>query len=114
MTDKDYSEEDYSEDDDGAYASEIDVRPKERQRRILHQEETQEVSSDDEFFCPVKHVEKDIQKTKVYTNIILVHLDNIMVTIEPDSGSEVNLVDEHQIKRSNITQRLNPSSCHHK
>ena len=41
-------------------------------------------------------MEKDINKTNVYNNLIPVHLDDVMLKIEPDSGAEVNLMDEHQ------------------
>ena len=59
---------------------------------------SKEVSSGDEFFCPVKYAEKDIHKAKVYNDLIPVHLDDVMLKIEPDSGAEVNLMEEHQYK----------------
>ena len=47
---------------------------------------------------------------RVYNNLIPVQLDNVMLKIEPDSGAEVNLMDEHQYKafqyRTKIESKL--------
>ena len=57
-------------------------------------------SSDDEFFCQaVRHI-KQVKKVKtnLNTKTVTVKVEDIDVRVEPDSGAEVNVMDEHQFK----------------
>ena len=77
-------------------------------------------SSDDEFI--VEHL-KDVKKIQEQDNyrktVILRIYDDVDMRVEPDSGADVNLMDEHQFKtlvhRSNkkiILEASKPDSTH--
>ena len=56
-----------------------------------------ETSSDDEFFCQaVRHL-KQVKKVKSndHDKTVSIHIEDVEVRAEPDSGAEVNLMDEH-------------------
>ena len=69
-------------------------------------EESESTSSDDDYFdqtvkhlARVKHVKKiDNQVKKVSNRLIRVVIEDVETLVEPDSGADVNLMDEHQLK----------------
>ena len=57
-------------------------------------------SSDEEFFCQaVRHL-KQVKKIQFgdKAKTLKVRIEDVDVDIEPDSGAEVNVMDEHQFK----------------
>ena len=70
-------------------------------------------SSDDEFI--VEHLKdvKKIQEQDNYRKTVILRIDNVDIRVEPDSGADVNLMDEHQFKalvhRSNMKVTLEAS-----
>ena len=57
-------------------------------------------SSDDEFFCQaVRHL-KQVKRIKSndHDTTVSIHIEDVEVRAKPDSGAEVNLMDEHQFK----------------
>ena len=57
-------------------------------------------SSDEEFFCQaVRHL-KQVKKSQFgdKAKTLKVRIEDVDVDIEPDSGAEVNVMDEHQFK----------------
>ena len=79
-------------------------------------EEENQTSSDDEFFDQaIKHLKqvRRVAHTDNIESMMTVRLDDVDVRIEPDSGAEVNIMDEHQYKalqnRSNKPQVLKAS-----
>ena len=72
-------------------------------------------SSDDEFICQaVRHL-KEMKKIKAAgeDRTVSVKIEDVDVRAEPDSGAEVNVLDEHQFKalanRSSVKLTLQPS-----
>ena len=61
-----------------------------------------ETSSDDEYFAQtVKHLQqvKKIKQQNVNdSKTLMVQIDDVDVRVEPDSGADVNIMDEHQFK----------------
>ena len=89
-----------------------------RSGKIRKTEEEASTSSDDEYFQ--KSVQTDLHAKKITNNpstkkTMIVQLDDVDVEIEPDSGSDVNLMDEHQFKalsnRSKSKLTLSPSKA---
>ena len=77
--------------------------------------ETDSTSSDDEYFIDtlkntlnVKEISAPGMKTKTVT----VRLDDVDVQVEPDSGADVNLMDEHQFKALLHRTKTKPSLEH--
>lgn len=55
------------------------------------------ISSDDEFFCQaVRHL-KQLKKVKTVgkDRTLTVQIEDVSVKVEPDSGAEINIMDEH-------------------
>ena len=87
-------------------------------RQVRKTEEDESTSSDDEYFQNAVTVDlqtKKISNTSNTKKTILIRLDDVDVEVEPDSGSEVNLMDEHQFKalvnRSKSKLTLSPSKA---
>ena len=89
------------------------------QRRVKRTTEGEDAdnstSSDDEFFCQaVRHL-KQVKKIKTdgEDRTVSVKIEDVDVRAEPDSGAEVNVMDEHQFKaltnRSSVKLTLQPS-----
>ncbi|XP_038054673.1 uncharacterized protein LOC119726895 [Patiria miniata] len=94
------------------------AKPKQRGNHVkkTSMEEDDQTSSDDEFFDQaVKHLKqvRRIAKTVHDDSTVTVRIDDVDVRIEPDSGAEVNIMDEHQHKalqhRSSNPQSLQAS-----
>ena len=69
-------------------------------KRTTEESPDSSTSSDDEFFCQaVRHL-KQVKKIKSddKDRTLIVKIDNVDVEVEPDSGAEVNVLDEHQFK----------------
>ncbi|XP_015762118.1 PREDICTED: uncharacterized protein LOC107341222 [Acropora digitifera] len=72
-------------------------------------------SSDDEFFCQaVRHL-KQVKRIKAeeQDKTITIQIEDVSVKMEPDSGAEINVMDEHQFKalihRASTNLTLTPS-----
>lgn len=90
-------------------------RDKHRVKRTTEEDADNSTSSDDEFFCQaVRHL-KQVKKIKTYheSRTVSVKIEDVDVRVEPDSGAEVNVMDEHQFKalanRSSVKPTLHPS-----
>ena len=88
---------------------------KRRVKRTTEEDANNSTSSDDEFFCQaVRHL-KQVKKIKTdgEDRTVSVKIEDVDVRAEPDSGAEVNVMDEHQFKaltnRSNVKLTLQPS-----
>ena len=90
-------------------------RRKHRVKRTTEGDADNSTSSDDEFFCQaVRHL---MQVKKIKTDgearTVSVKIEDVDVRAEPDSGAEVNVMDEHQFKaltkRSIVKLTLQPS-----
>ena len=72
-------------------------------------------SSDDEFFCQaVRHLKQVKRiKTEEQDKTITIQIEDVSVKVEPDSGAEINVMDEHQFKalihRTSTNLTLTPS-----
>ena len=88
-------------------------QPKESRKGHIRKTAVEELeystSSDDEFFEHLKQA-KNIKSVKEYNKTISLRLDDVDLRIEPDSGADVNIIDEHQFKafvhRSKKTKQL--------
>ena len=88
---------------------------KRRRKRTTEEEDADNsTSSDDEFFCQaVRHL-KQVKKIKTdgEDRTVSVKIEDGDVRAEPDSGAEVNVIDEHQFKaltnRSNVKLTQQP------
>ena len=78
------------------------AKPTHRQNRVKKTSmEDDQTSSDDEFFDQaVKHLKqvRRITESNSGDGTVSVCIDDVNVRIEPDSGAEVNIMDEHQNK----------------
>ena len=88
---------------------------KRRVKRTTEEDSDNSTSSDDEFFCQaVRHL-KQVKKIKTdgEDRTVSVKIEDVDVRAEPDSGAEVNVMDEHRFKaltnRSNVKLTLLPS-----
>ena len=81
-------------------------------RKTAADESDNSTSSDDEFFEHLKQA-KNIKSMTEHNKTITLRLDDVDVRIEPDSGADVNIMDEHQFKafvhRSKETKQLTKS-----
>ena len=82
------------------------------------EEEEDSTSSDDEYFQKAVKVNlhaKKVSDTPDSDKTITVRLDDVDVKVEPDSGADINLMDEHQFKalanRSKTKLTLQPSKA---
>ena len=72
-------------------------------------------SSDDEFFCQaVRHLKQVKRiKTEEQDKTITIQIEDVSVKVEPDSGAEINVMNEHQFKalihRASANLNLTPS-----
>ena len=72
-------------------------------------------SSDDKFFCQaVRHLKQVKRiKTEEQDKTITIQIEDVSVKVEPDSGAEINVMDEHQFKalthRASTNLTLTPS-----
>ena len=90
-------------------------RHKRRVKRTTEEDADNSTSSDDEFFCQairhLRHVKKI--RTDGEDRTVPVNIEDVDVSAEPNSGTEVNVIDEHQFKalayRSNVKLTLQPS-----
>lgn len=65
-------------------------------------------SSDDEFFSQaVKHL-KQVRKIKSADQAkpVTIEIEGVTGKVEPDSGPEINVMDEHQLKALPLTQSM--------
>ena len=76
-------------------------QPKESRKGHIRKTAVEELedstSSDDEFFEHLKRA-KSIKSVKEHNKTITLRLDDVDVRIQPDSGADVNITDEHQFK----------------
>ena len=86
-------------------------------KKTSEEAEKQETSSDEEFFQQtVKHLAhiQKIKKIGESEKTIPIRLDDVITRIEPDTGADVNLMDEHQFKafknRCQEERELEPSN----
>ena len=92
------------------------LRQKRRVKRTTEGEDADNsTSSNDEFFCQaIRHL-KQVKKIKTdgEDRTVSVKIEDLDVRAEPDSGTEVNVMDEHQFKaltnRSSVKLTLQPS-----
>ena len=91
-------------------------RHKRRVKRTTEGEDADNsTSSDDEFFCQAVTHLKQVKKIKIdgEDRTVSVKIEDVDVIAEPDSGAEVNVMDEHQFKaltnRSSVKLTLQPS-----
>ena len=82
------------------------IKPKNKEWKKHLKKTTEEsasdspTSSDDEFFCQaVRHL-KQVKKIKTeeQDKTITIQVEDVIVKAEPDSGAEINVMDEHQFK----------------
>jgi len=76
-------------------------RHKRRVKRTTEGEDADNsASSDDEFFCQALRHLKQVKKIKTdgEDRTVSVKKEDVDVRTEPDSGAEVNVMDEHQFK----------------
>jgi hypothetical protein len=69
-------------------------------KKTTEQRDDSDISSDGEYFDQkVKHIEiKQIQQAENHNKTVMVRIDDVDTHVEPDSGADVNIMDEHQFK----------------
>lgn len=70
---------------------------KKQVKKTTSEEQQDSTSSDDEFFQHLKHA-KNLKGGVNQSKIVTVRIDDVDVGVEPDSGADVNIMDEHQFK----------------
>ena len=67
------------------------------------QDDTDSTSSHGEYFeQTIKHLQiKHLKKINSREKTLPVHIGNVRTWVEPDTGADVNLMDEHQFKGLN-------------
>ena len=84
------------------------VKQRRHIKRTTKESPDSSTSSDNELFCQaVRHL-KQVKKVKSddKNRTLTVKIEDVKVEVEPDSGAEVNVLDEHQFKA--LTNRANP------
>jgi len=71
--------------------------PNRKQVRKASTREDSSTSSDDEFFEHMKRI-RNIKNEDEQSKMITLRIIDVDVKIEPDSGADVNIMDEHQFK----------------
>ena len=62
--------------------------------RIVTKEQQDSTSSDNEFFEHLKQA-RNVKSTDMQGKKVTLRIDDIDVTTEPDTGADVNIMDEH-------------------